>query len=72
MEYKYQTYMDSLKDELEFKNEIEICEIEERKNNHIKRLTESHHKMYDEIIRFYTEITAKILALVSVLKVSLK
>ncbi|KAK7602977.1 hypothetical protein V9T40_002976 [Parthenolecanium corni] len=68
LEYKYQTYLENLKEELEFKNEIEICEIEERKNKHIKELTETHDKMYDEIMTFYTNITAKILALVSVLK----
>lgn len=69
---KYQRCLEQFREELDFKNEIEVCEIEERKNKHIQKIIENHEKTYDNIIRFYTEITAKNLALISILKVSLK
>ena len=70
LEQKYQRFLEQFREELALKNEIEVNEIEERKNKFVKMLLESHDKIYDDIMRFYTEITSKNLALISVLKVS--
>ncbi len=48
--------------------QVEILEIEERKNNHINELMKKHEKAFGEIKNYYNDITHNNLDLIRSLK----
>lgn len=63
MESKYYKKINELKNQLNTKQEMEISEIEERKNAHITEFTKQHEKAFNEIKNYYIDITLNNLAL---------
>ena len=53
-----------LKEELDLKLKVELHELEERKNLHINELINNHQKSFDDLKKYYNEITAENLALI--------
>ena len=49
-------------------HQVEILEIEERKNNHINELMKKHEKAFGEIKNYYNDITHNNLDLIRSLK----
>lgn len=63
-EMKFQRYVD----ESTCRQQMEIEEIEERKNNQIAKLIETHDRAYHELKTYYADITTNNLAIISSLK----
>lgn len=57
-----------LKEELDLKLKVELHELEERKNLHINELINNHQKSFDDLKKYYNEITAENLALIKAQK----
>lgn len=70
MESKYQSEIHKLIDELELKNDIELSELEERKNKYIHTLTSRHEAAFADIKTYYNKITDDNLNVISKLKVN--
>lgn len=68
MEIKYEKKFTELKNELKAKHDMEISEVEERKNNHISDLICNHERAFNEMKNYYNDITLNNLALISTLK----
>lgn len=51
------------------KHDIELREVEERKNKHITELMQNHEKAFSEIKCYYNDITLNNLSLINSLKV---
>lgn len=58
----------AIKEEQNTKNEMEMFEVDERKNFQIKKLIENHEKAFTDIKNYYNDITLNNLALISSLK----
>ena len=56
--------MVKLKEELELKLKVELHELEERKNLHINELINNHQKSFEDLKKYYNEITGENLALI--------
>ncbi|KAJ8927753.1 hypothetical protein NQ314_019757 [Rhamnusium bicolor] len=68
LELKYEKKFADLKTQLNTKHDMEIAEVEERKNNQISELTQHHEKAFNEMKNYYNDITLNNLALISSLK----
>ncbi|KAJ8977985.1 hypothetical protein NQ317_004529 [Molorchus minor] len=68
LELKYERKFTDLKNELDTKHDMEISEVEERKNTQITQLTDHHAKAFNEMKNYYNDITLNNLALISSLK----
>ena len=49
---------------MDLKLKVELHELEERKNLHINELINNHQKSFDDLKKYYNEITAENLALI--------
>ncbi|KAL5276019.1 GAS8 family protein [Megaselia abdita] len=58
----------AIKEEQNTKNEMEMFEVDERKNFQIRKLIENHEKAFNDIKNYYNDITLNNLALISSLK----
>ena len=61
---KYENQLVKLKEELDLKLKVELHELEERKNLHINELINNHQKSFEDLKKYYNEITAENLALI--------
>ncbi|NXD03272.1 DRC4 protein, partial [Certhia familiaris] len=68
MEAKYTRKMQALRDEMDLRRKTEIHELEERKNTQISELIGNHEGAFGAIKNYYSDITAKNLALINLLK----
>ncbi|KAH1005193.1 hypothetical protein HUJ04_006222 [Dendroctonus ponderosae] len=68
LELKYDRKFYDLRVQLNTKHDMEISEVEERKNNHITELKKHHDKAFNEMKNYYNDITLNNLALISSLK----
>lgn len=68
IEAKYDDKVRTLRNELGLRHQMEITEIDERKNKHINDLMMNHDKAYNEMKNYYNEITLNNMALISSLK----
>ncbi|XP_050501315.1 dynein regulatory complex subunit 4 [Diabrotica virgifera virgifera] len=68
MEMKYEKKYADLRAHLNNKHDMEISEVEERKNEHISNLIKHHEKAFNEMKNYYNDITLNNLALISSLK----
>ncbi|CAH1960084.1 unnamed protein product [Acanthoscelides obtectus] len=68
MEIKYEKKFNELRTELNAKHDMEISEVEERKNQHIDQLIKHHERAFNEMRNYYNDITLNNLALISTLK----
>ena len=65
---KYETKMWRLREELELRRKNEVHEVEERKNEQIKKLMVNHEKQFSDIKNYYNDITHNNLCLITTLK----
>ncbi|KAG5897821.1 hypothetical protein JTB14_011821 [Gonioctena quinquepunctata] len=68
LESKYEKKYNELKIQLNAMHDMEISEVEERKNLHITDLTKYHERAFNEMKNYYNDITLNNLALISSLK----
>lgn len=68
LENKYDKKFNDLKNELNTTFQMEMAEMEERKNNQITELTKHHEKAFNDMKNYYNDITLNNLALISSLK----
>ena len=57
-----------LREELELRRKNEVHEVEERKNEQIKKLMVNHEKQFSDIKNYYNDITHNNLCLITTLK----
>ncbi|CAG9772306.1 unnamed protein product [Ceutorhynchus assimilis] len=68
LEIKYDKKFCDLRTHLNTKHDMEISEVEERKNNQITDIKKHHDKGFNEMKNYYNDITLNNLALISSLK----
>ncbi|NWS75484.1 DRC4 protein, partial [Crotophaga sulcirostris] len=68
IEAKYADKMQALRNELDARRSMEICELEERKNSHISELMKNHEKAFTDIKNYYNDITHQNQEHISLLK----
>lgn len=68
LEIRYEKKFSDLIQHLTSKYEMEISEVEERKNGHISELIKHHEKSFNEMRNYYNDITLNNLTLISTLK----
>ncbi len=61
---KYEEKLENLRKDLELRIKVEIHELEERKNQHINNLRETHRKQYNKVKESYNTMTKQQLALI--------
>lgn len=64
IEGNYKERLRKLKENLELKLKVDIHELEERKNLHINELLINHEKSFQELKKYYNEITSENLELI--------
>ena len=72
IESKYEKLLESQRNELFILHKMEMTEVNERKNKHVKDLIENHEKSFTEIKIYYNDLTLNNLALISSLKDQIK
>ena len=70
METKYIKRIKSLQSQLDLKRKTELVAQEERKNNFLSSVIDNHEKTYEELKKYYTDVTSANLKVISELKVS--
>ncbi|KAF4756354.1 Dynein regulatory complex subunit 4, partial [Perkinsus olseni] len=68
LERDCQTQVEDLRHDLEIRRRVEIHELRERKNLHMKELTENHDEAYEQIKEYYKDITLDNVKLIRSLK----
>nr|CAD7572451.1 unnamed protein product [Timema californicum] len=68
IEFKFEKRIHSVRNELSLKHQMELTEVEERKNKQISELMKNHEKAFSDIKNYYNDITLNNLALISSLK----
>ena len=69
MEAKYVKKIKDLQNQLDLKRKTELIAQEEKKNNFLATIISNHEKTFDEMKKYYTDITATNLKLITELKV---
>ncbi|KAF4716400.1 Dynein regulatory complex subunit 4, partial [Perkinsus olseni] len=68
LERDCQTQVEDLRHDLEIRRRVEIHELRERKNLHMKELAENHDEAYEQIKEYYKDITLDNVKLIRSLK----
>ncbi|KAK8390842.1 hypothetical protein O3P69_010514 [Scylla paramamosain] len=71
MEAKYVKKIKDLQNQLDLKRKTELIAQEEKKNNFLATIISNHEKTFDEMKKYYTDITATNLKLITELKAEL-
>jgi len=61
---KYEEKLENLRRDLELRIKVEIHELEERKNQHINNLRQTHRKQYEKVKDSYNNMTKQQLVLI--------
>lgn len=69
MEAKSVKRIKDLQNQLDLKRKTELIAQEEKKNNFLATIIANHEKTFDEMKKYYTDITATNLKLITELKV---
>lgn len=69
MEAKSEKRIKALQNQLDLRHKTELVAQEEKKNNFLSTIISNHDKTFDEMKKYYTDITATNLKLITELKV---
>ena len=64
----YEIRLQDYKDEAEIRHEMEMAEVEERKNSQIQELIQTNENAYGEMKNYYNDITLNNLSLINTMK----
>lgn len=70
-EMEFKRGLVEMKEEMTLRHEMELSELEERKNCHLIELKNIHKRRLDELKKFFNSVTAENLAVISCLRESL-